>query len=135
MDLSTPLDLICRIIVRARENEAQVPGVAADDAEDPNDADDDLDALEDETNTSVEEEMQAALEDLADDQLAELVALAWVGHGTYDVGEWDEALEEATELGPEAAVDELFDMPTLSADLEAGLAAFDLSCDGVGQVD
>ena len=51
--------------------------------------------LEDELNDGVEEEVQALLDDLAEDQLAEVVALAWVGRGTYDASEWDEAFAEA----------------------------------------
>ena len=46
-------------------------------------------------NTSVEEELIASLEDLAEDQQAELLAFAWVGQGTYDAADWDEAIEEA----------------------------------------
>ena len=44
-------------------------------------------------------------------------------------------MSEASDSGPEAAVDELLDMPQLAAHLEAGLAAFDYSCEGIGQVD
>jgi hypothetical protein len=103
MDLLTPLDTLCRIILRARENEAQVP------AEDPNEDADNIDdnsgeseggalsVLEDEINSSVEEELRSILEDLAEDQLAETLALAWVGRGTYDVSEWDEAFAEASD--------------------------------------
>jgi hypothetical protein len=29
------------------------------------------------------------LDDLADDQLAEALALAWVGRGTFDNSEWE----------------------------------------------
>jgi hypothetical protein len=36
--------------------------------------------------------------------------------------------------GAEAIIDELLEMPMLPSVLEAGLAAFDLSCDGVGDV-
>ena len=54
-----------------------------------------LSVLEDELNDGVEEEVQAMLDDLADDQLAETLALAWVGRGTYDASEWDEAFAEA----------------------------------------
>ena len=46
-------------------------------------------------------------------------------------------MEEATALatgGGEAAIDELVDMPMLASVLEAGLAAFELSCNGVGDV-
>lgn len=140
MELVTPLDMICRLILRAKELEAQVP--AADPDEDPDDVDDlddeggeTLSVLEDELNTGVEEEVMALLDELADDQLAETVALAWVGRGTYDASEWDEAFAEAGELDAEERVDELIDMPLLAGHLEAGLAAFDFSCDGVGQVD
>ena len=140
MELLTPLETLCRLILRARELEAQVPAVDPD--EDPDDVDDfddegdqALSALEDELNSGVEEEVMALLDDLADDQLAETVALAWVGRGTYDASEWDDAFAEAGELDGDERVDELMDMPLLASHLEAGLAAFDYSCDGVGQND
>ena len=140
MELLTPLETLCRLILRARELEAQVP--AADPDEDPDNVDDfddegdqALSALEDELNSGVEEEVMAMLDDLADDQLAETVALAWVGRGTYDTSEWEDAFAEAGDLDPGERVDELIDMPLLASHLEAGLAAFDYSCDGVGQND
>ena len=140
MELLTPLETLCRLILRARELEAQVP--AEDPDEDPEDVDDlddegdqALSVLEDELNTGVEEEVQALLDDLADDQLAETLALAWVGRGTYDASEWDDAFAEATDLGTDERMDELLDMPLLASHLESGLAAFDYSCDGLGQID
>jgi hypothetical protein len=140
MDLLTPLETICRLILRAKELEARVPAEDPDD--DPDDVDDlddeggeALSVLEDELNDGVEEEVRALLDDLAEDQLAEIVALAWVGRGTYDSSEWDEAFEEANSLDSEQKIDELTDMPLLAGHLEAGLAAFDFSCDGVGEVD
>ena len=140
MDLLTPLETYCRLLLRARELEAQVPAAAPDeDADNVDDFDDEggeaLSALEDEINTGVEEEIRAALDDLADDQLAEALALAWVGRGTYDASEWDDAFAEASDTDPESTVDELLDMPLLAAHLEAGLAAFDYSCEGIGQID
>lgn len=140
MELLTPLETICRLILRARELEAQVPSAGeeetADDVDDYDDEGDQaLSVLDDELNDGVEEEVQALLEDLADDQLAEMLALAWVGRGTYDASEWDEAFAEAGELGPDERIDELLDMPLLAGHLDAGLAAFDYSCDGVGQND
>ncbi len=140
MDLLTPLETLCRIILRAREMEAQLPALDPDDAADNVDDFDDegnqaLSALEDELNTGAEEEMRAILDDLADDQLAETLALAWVGRGTYDTSEWDEAFTEASDNDPESAIDELMDMPLLASYLDAGLAAFDYSCEGVGQND
>jgi hypothetical protein len=140
MDLLTPLETICRLILRAKELEAQVPAEDPDD--DPDDVDDfddeggeALSVLEDELNDGVEEEVQALLDDLAEDQLAEVVGLAWVGRGTYDATEWDDAFEEANSLDNQQKIDELMDMPLLAGHLEAGIAAFDYSCDGIGQVD
>jgi hypothetical protein len=139
MDLLTPLETLCRLIIRAKELEAQVP--AADPDDDPDNVDDlegdgeALSVLEDELNDSVEEEVQALLDDLAEDQLAETVALAWIGRGTFDASEWDEAFAEASDLDVEERIEELLDMPLLAGHLEAGLAAFDFSCDGIGQND
>ena len=140
MDLLTPLETICRLSLRAKELEAQVP--AQDPDEDPDNVDDyddeggeALSVLEDELNDGIEEEIQALLDELAEDQLAEVVALAWVGRGTYDSSEWDEAFAEANDLSGDERMDELLEMPLLGGYLDAGLAAFDYSCDGVGQVD
>jgi len=140
MELLTPLESLCRIIIRARENEAQVPAQDPDDdADNVDDFDDEggeaLSVLEDELNSGVEEELRAMLDDLADDQLAETLALAWVGRGTYDVSEWEDACAEANDEDPDSRIDELMDMPLLASHLEAGLAAFDYSCDGIGQID
>src|SRR5919112_1309195 len=135
MDPLTPLDTLCRIILRAREYEAQTAS-DYDRGEDPDNVDDEqegaLSVLEDEINDSVEEELHAQFEDLGEDQLAEVIAFCWVGQGTYEAADWDEAIEEAQSLvtaGTEGAIEELLDMPMLASVLEAGLAAFDLSCD------
>ena len=140
MDPLTPLDTLCRIILRAREYEAQTPS-DYDPGEDPENVDDEsegtLSVLEDEMNTSVEEELTAAFEDLGEDQLAEIIAFCWVGQGTYDASDWDEAIEEAGSLvaeGTSGAVEELLEMPMLASVLESGLAAFELSCNGIGDV-
>ncbi|MBZ6380018.1 hypothetical protein B5C34_14410 [Pacificimonas flava] len=132
MELTTSLDEICRIVARAREFDAQVPAVDPDDGS--NMADDDaVDVLEDETNTSVEQELRTALEDLNEDEQQELLALVLVGRGTYDAGEWEDALQSARDDVTDY-VEELYETPMLASLIEAGLAAFDLSCDDVGTV-
>ncbi|MDB5690169.1 MAG: hypothetical protein JWL91_2045 [Sphingomonas bacterium] len=135
MELTVSLDIICRLIVRARALEAQVPAIETDEDEDPQDTDDALSVIEDDANEAVEAEIVALLDDLGDDQIAEILALAWVGRGTYDASEWDEAIEEANDPDGEDATDQLMEMPMLAAYLDAGLTAFDLSCEGVGQID
>ena len=140
MDPLTPLDTLCRIVLRAREYEAQTPtdydGNEA--AENVDDSDEEtLSVLDDTINDSVEEELKAAFEDLGEDQLAEVIAFCWVGQGTYDASDWDEAIEEAQSMvgdGADGAIDELLEQPMLASVLESGLAAFDLSCDGIGDL-
>ena len=140
MDPLTPLDTLCRIILRAREYEAQTPtdydgGEAADNVDDEDEGA--LSVLDDTINESVEEELQAAFEDLGEDQLAEVIAFCWVGQGTYEAADWDEAISEAQDLvadGTAGAIAELMDMPMLASVLDSGLAAFDLSCEGIGDL-
>jgi hypothetical protein len=135
MDPATPIETLCRIILRGREYEAQVP-TDYDGGEAPENVDDEgeetLSVLDDAINTGVEEELVAALGDLAEDQLAEVLAFCWVGQGTYDAADWDEALEAATD--ETGIIEQLMDMPMLASVLEAGMAAFDLNCDGIGEV-
>lgn len=135
MELTVALETVCRLIVRAQELEAQVPAIASDGEDDPTDSDDPYAILEDEANTAIEDEVQALLDDLAEDEIAEVLALALVGRGTYDPVEWDDALEAASDTSGESAIDQLLDMPMLAAYLDAGLAAFELSCQGMGQID
>jgi len=139
MDPLTPLETLCRIVLRAREYEAQTVDYADD--EDADDVDDEqegmLSVLEDDINDSVEEELRAAFEDLGEDQLAEVIAFCWVGQGTYESGDWDEAMQEAQDLvgeSTEEAINELMQQPMLASVLESGLAAFDLSCNCVGEM-
>ena len=58
-----------------------------------------------------------------EDQLAEVLAFCWVGDGTYEAADWDEAIEEAAAASANGSgtIDELLDMPMLASVLEAGL--------------
>jgi hypothetical protein len=140
MDPLTPLDTLCRIVLRAREYEAQTPTDydGGEAAENVDDADEEtLSVLDDTINDSVEEELRSSFEDLGEDQLAEVVAFCWVGQGSYEASDWDEAFDEAQTLvsdSSNAAIDELMEQPMLASVLESGLAAFDLSCDGIGDL-
>ena len=135
MEPLTPIDTLCRIILRAREYEAQVP-TDYDGGGTPDNVDEEgeetLSVLDDSINTSVQEELIASIEDLADDQRVELLVFAWIGQGTYDAADWDEAIEAAAEENN--IIEELMDMPMLASVLEAGMAAFDLNCDGIGDL-
>jgi hypothetical protein len=132
MELTTGLETICRIILRAREYEALVPETDPDEGSNASD-DGEVDALEDDGENPSETELRAIVDDLADDEQVEVIALALVGRGDFEAAEWAEALEAATDE-VDAAADWMLEQPTFSTDLEAGLAAFDLSCDGLGTV-
>jgi hypothetical protein len=136
MEPLTPLETLCRIIPRAKEYEAQVPtdydGGEAPENVDDEDSGETLSVLDDSINTSVEEELTNALEDLGDDQLQEILAFALVGQGTYDAADWDEAIEAAADENN--IIEELMDMPMLASVLESGMAAFDINCDGIGDL-
>lgn len=139
MDPLTPLDTLCRIILRAREYEAQTPsdydkGEGADNVDD-DDSGEALSVLDDDINDGVEEELRSVIDDLAEDQQAELLAFCWVGQGTYEASDWDEAMAEANdEVAAGGVADQFLEMPMLAGVLEAGMAAFELSCDGVGDL-
>src|ERR1043166_140763 len=136
MDPLTPLDTLCRIILRAREYEAQTAtdydgNETADNVDDEEEGT--LSVLDDTINDSVEEELRAVFEDLGEDPLAAGLAFCGVGQGTYEAGGWDEAFEEAQSLvgeGTEGAIDELMEQPMLASVLESGLSAFDPTSDG-----
>ncbi len=130
MELSIALETVCRIILRAREYEALIPETDPDEGSNPTD-DGGLDSIEDDGDNPSEAELRAVVDDLAEDEQAEVIALAMVGRGTFDAAEWAEAMDAAVDEADDAA-DWMLGQPTLSTDLEAGLAAFDLSCDGLG---
>ena len=132
MELSISLDSLCRIIARLREYEAQVPTSDPDDGSNPTD-DGGVAVLDDAADSSVEEELRAAIDDLADDEQQEMIALALVGRGAYDATEWDEAMADAEEEAPDAA-DWVLSTPMAAAYIETGMAAFDLNCDDVGSI-
>jgi hypothetical protein len=65
---------------------------------------------------------------LDEDEQFNLVALAWVGRGTYDLSEWNEALREARSEHNKRVAEYLLGLPLLGDYLEEGLAAFGENC-------
>ncbi|MHB1207327.1 MAG: DUF3775 domain-containing protein [Rhodospirillaceae bacterium] len=76
-------------------------------------------------------ELKEFIDSLSEDEQAELVALTWIGRGTYTVEDWDEAVEIAREEHPRRVAAYLLGQPLLADELEEGLAEFDLSCEDV----
>ena len=125
MELNVALESVCRLILRLREYEALVPDDDPEVFADGEDEDDDDDGRDDEENPA-EEEIRALVDELAEDEQVEIIALALVGRGTYEAGEWAEALDAAADESDEP-VEWMLEQPALSVDLESGLSAFDQS--------
>jgi hypothetical protein len=135
MDMSVDLESLCRIILRSREYEALISDSDPDEGSDAID-DGARDAIEDGVDEDGDEnpaeaELRAMIDDLAEDEQAEVIALALIGGDAFDASEWDDALTAATEY-IDAAADWILDQPTFSTDLESGMAAFGLTCTGLG---
>lgn len=78
---------------------------------------------EEESEDLTERELRELIGDLNVDEAAELIALAWVGRGDYDAGEWGEALAAAKQRPLRQTAKYLLGMPQLADWLEQGLEA------------
>ena len=131
--LAISLESVCRIVLRARSFDADMPL-------DANEVEDDLpsaghapyDMLEPDDDepreSTAEQEIREFVDAMNVDERAELVALVWVGRGSYAREEWAEAVRLARQEHGRRTADYLLDLPLLADYLEEGLAAFDLSC-------
>ena len=84
-----------------------------------------IDVLTDKNDDPVAEELLGAIRSLNDDERMRLVALAWLGRGTYDMDEWKEAVSTARLEHSRRAAEYLLTLPLLGDYLEDGLAMFD----------
>lgn len=131
MDLTIPVDKLSFIILKAREFDAKVP--SASQSRGPlEDYEGASDVLEDRGDDSTHAEVHHLIDDLNDDEAVELVALSWIGRGTYTADDWDEALATARqEKGSHSTADYLLGEPLIADYLEEGLAAFNKRVDAI----
>jgi hypothetical protein len=74
-----------------------------------------------------EGELRAFIDRLDEEEQASLVALMWIGRGTYEAEELEEAKRTAYEEASTPCADYLIGTPHLSDHLENGLEALGLS--------
>jgi hypothetical protein len=74
-----------------------------------------------------EGELRAFIDRLDEEEQASLVALMWIGRGTYEAEELEEAKRTAYEEASTPCADYLLGTPHLSDHLENGLEALGLS--------
>lgn len=122
--LDIPSDKLGFIILKAREFDVKESDSDPDEGSNPTD-DGNMDVLTDNGDDPVREELLGAIRDLPEDERIQLVALAWLGRGTYDLSEWRTALDTARSEHRKRTAEYLLGLPLLGDYLEDGLAMFD----------
>jgi len=120
MDLSP--DKVAQVIVRAREIEAKVGAWEEFDRSHPGEESAEA-VLEAMRNDPARQALAAFIKALSRGEQARLVALMWIGRGTYEPEDWDEAVETASSEHNGAANTARYLMgePLLADHLEEGL--------------
>ncbi|MBX3570585.1 MAG: DUF3775 domain-containing protein [Rhizobiaceae bacterium] len=78
---------------------------------------------EEKSENLTREELRELFNDLNVDEVAELIAIAWIGRGDFDAREWSEAVAAARERGTRRTTSYLLGLPLLADWLEEGLEA------------
>jgi hypothetical protein len=105
------------VIVKAREIAAKV-GAWDDSATSDHDAESILESFADD---ATEDELMSFIRDLNEDERASLVALAWIGRGSFGPDELEEALATARSERTNRTDEYLLGMPLLPDYLEEAL--------------
>jgi hypothetical protein len=129
-----PIDIapekVAHVIIKAREYDAKVG--AWNDTREEGDAEEDPSAiLEDFANDPTGAELVGFIGALNYDEQANLVALAWVGRGTFETEEFAEAVETARSERINATARYLMGIPMLADFLEEGLEKMGYSVEEV----
>lgn len=127
LELGIATDKVCYIIVNARQFDVKE---GTTDPDSGSDAPDDgfRDVLEDNPDDPVYRLLTDFISGLDIEEQLNLVALAWLGRGTYDKSEWSEALSTARQEHNNRTAQYLLGLPLLGDYLEEGLAQFGRSC-------
>lgn len=120
MPLEIAPEKVAHAIVKAREYAAKVGPWNAT-AEEGDAAEDPSAILEDFAGDPTLDEFAGFIDALNDDEQAHLVALAWIGRGTFDPEDLDEAVDTARREHTNAIAGYLIGLPQLSDYLEEGL--------------
>ena len=121
-------DMVCHIIVKAREFDVQDVETDPDSAS--NAADDGgISILEEHEDDPTEAELVAFIEALDEDEQVDLVALLWLGRGDGDLEDWEDLRSQARDSRTERTSAYLLGQPLLADHLADGLSTLGLSCE------
>lgn len=73
-----------------------------------------------------EGELRAFIDGMNDDEQAELVALYWIGRGSFDPEDWEEAVDTARAEATTPTADYLLGSPHFADHIEAGAEAMEI---------
>jgi len=125
IELGISLEKVRYIIVKARQFDAKEGDSDPDEGSNATD-DGEADVLEDKPEEdAVQTELINFINGLTEEEQVNLVALAWVGRGTYDIEEWDDAIDTARTEHNKRTGQYLLGLPLLGDYLAEGLEAFD----------
>ena len=103
---------VCFLVVKARAFDEDMPSLDEDDPDDP-----------------TRQELVAFINSLTITERIHLVALAWLGRGTFDKDEWESAVSEARDAHNQHTARYLLGMPKLGDYLEEGLTQLGFFCE------
>ena len=121
-------EIVCFIIMKAREFDAKDEVTEPDPGSNPTD-DKEAAVLEDHADDPVVEELTSLINALSLDAQIDLVALTWLGRGDYTADEWDAARAEAARAHNRNTAGYLLGTPLLGDFLEEGLSQLGCSCE------
>jgi hypothetical protein len=117
------------VIFKAREYDAEVPPVLPEDGSGSDGKPDDI--LTSRPDDSTRAELVQFINALNVDEQAHLVALAWVGRGTFEPDEFDEAVATAKAEHVNSTASYLMGIPVLANYLEDGLEKLGYSVEDI----
>lgn len=121
-------EIVCQIIDRAREFQAQEAVVLPETPFNPSD-DWATQTLAAHIDDLTYQEVKAAIEDLEPDQQMVLVALMWLGRGDFEIDDWNDALQEAEVNWTDRTAEYLLATPLVADYLMEALDLHGYSCD------
>ena len=130
MPLEIAPEKIAHVIIKAREFDAKV-GAWDESPEDGDAEEDPASVLESFADDTVYQEVASFIEALNDDERVGLVAVTWIGRGTFESEELEEAITTARDEAVNKTSDYLLGIPLLADYLEEGLEKLGYSVDDV----
>ncbi|MYZ49206.1 DUF3775 domain-containing protein [Propylenella binzhouense] len=128
VELNISPDKVCYIVEKAREFDVKVEPVEPDPGSNPAD-DAGIESLEDYADDPTAAELREMIADLNEDEVVDLIAIAWVGRGDFERADFPAARDLAMERHRANSAPYLMGMPRLGDYLEDGFAELGHSCE------